>query len=312
MAITQATIEELGAWCWQTPQLAPIREQAWDEFFGVDDPRPVDYMQGTEGLNTRERRFLGYFMFTFRLPSGETPAERGAFELYAGPDRAEALTAVRSAVYVFASVRSKFDRSVYLSAGGREFEVRSSSWARELAKAGIVAAHLIPPRAQYWLPGPGWVSMPLTIGPDSVASLTSADADPIDTERLLQNRSSGEERPATPLPTDSSLAAAARRMRAWAYAHDEPRLIASPGTWSARVRKHFPDYRAMAFFQDVMDLAEHVSSEELANELAGLASNIWNNTPQPDRGGKSARQLAEISPPEWENMRLEGAELKVR
>ncbi|MCC6269600.1 MAG: hypothetical protein IT300_18740, partial [Dehalococcoidia bacterium] len=68
MTISPATIEELGAWCLLTPELAGLRNEAWDEFFGVNDPRPVDYMPGTEGAKTGERRFLGYFMFTCRLP----------------------------------------------------------------------------------------------------------------------------------------------------------------------------------------------------------------------------------------------------
>jgi hypothetical protein len=98
VTITPATVEELGAWCLLTPQLAGPRNEAWDEFFGVNDPRPVDYMPGAEEAKTRERRFLGYFMFSFRLPSGESPAERAAFALYDGPALAETVMAVRAAV----------------------------------------------------------------------------------------------------------------------------------------------------------------------------------------------------------------------
>jgi hypothetical protein len=312
VTITPATVEELGAWCLRTPQLAGLRKQAWDEFFGVNDPRPVDYMPGTEGTKTRERRFLGYFMFTFRLPSGESPAERAAFALYDGPALAETVIAVRAAVYVFASVRSVFGRSIFLDAGGREYEVRSSTWAKDLAKAGVMAAHLVPARHQYWVHGPGWVSLPIRLGPGAVVSVTSAEADPMHTERFLQRRDPEDERPSTELPNDRSLAAAIRRMDAWANIHNEPRLIASPRVWSARVRKHLHDYAAMAFFQEVMDLADRVTSVEEANELTALASNIWNNTPQPDRGGQSARKLARAQPPKLENMRLDSAEMEVR
>ncbi len=312
MTITPATIEELGAWCLLTPELAGLRKEAWDQFFGVNDPRPVDYMPGTEGAKTGERRFLGYFMFTCRLPSGESPAERAAFALYDGPARAETVMAVRAAVYVFASVRSVFGRSIFLDAGGREYEVRSSIWAKDLARAGVVAAHLLPARHEYWVHGPGWVSLPMKLGPGAVVSVTSAEADPIHTERLLQRRTSEDERPSPELPNDRSLAAATRRMDAWANTHNEPRLIASPRVWSARVRKHFHDYAAMAFFQEVLDLADHVVSVEEANELVGLASNIWNNTPQPDRGGQSARKLTQTQPPKLENMLLDSADLVVK
>ncbi|MCC7088668.1 MAG: hypothetical protein IT295_05910 [Dehalococcoidia bacterium] len=51
---------------------------------------------------------------------------------------------------------------------------------------------------------------------------------------------------------------------------------------------------------------------EEANELVGLASNIWNNTPQPDRGGQSARKLTQTQPPKLENMRLDSADLVVK
>ncbi len=312
MTITPATVEGLGSWCLRAPQLAGLRKQAWDEFFGVNDPRPVDYMPGTGEPETRERRFLGYFMFTFRLPSGECPAERAAFALYDGRALAETVNAVRAAVYVFASVRSVFGRNVFLDAGGREYEVRSSIWAKDLGKAGVIATHLVPARHEYWVHGPGWVSLPISLGPGAVESVTSAEADPIHTEQLLQRRNVGEEHPSTELPNDRSLAAAIRRMNAWANAHNEPRLIASPRVWSARVRKHLHDYAAMAFFQDVMDLAERVASVEEANELIALASNIWNHTPQPDRGGQSAWKLARAQPPKLENMRLDSAEIEVR
>lgn len=311
MTITPATIEELGAWCLRTPELAGMREQAWDGFFGANDPRPVDYMAGTGEPETRERRFLGYFMFSFRLPSGECPAERAAFALYDGRPLAEIVAAVRAAVYVFASVRSVYGRSIFLDAGDREYEVRSSAWARQLAKAGVIAAHLVPARHEYWVHGPGWVSLPIRLGPGAVESVTSAEADPVETERFLQRRGAEDERPSTELPQDSSLAAAVRRMAAWANSHNEPRLIASPRVWSARVRKHLANYATLAFFQEVIDLADHVASVEEANELIALASNIWNNTPQPDRGGQSARKLVRAQPPKLENIRLDSAEIKV-
>jgi hypothetical protein len=34
---------------------------------------------------------------------------------------------------------------------------------------------------------------------------------------------------------------------------------------------------------------------EEAQQLADLGFNIWNNTPQPDRGGKSALELAKMA-----------------
>ena len=47
------------------------------------------------------------------------------------------------------------------------------------------------------------------------------------------------------------------------------------------------------FSKDVMKLVGKVSSVEEANLWLGLAMNIWNNTPQPDRGGKTASELVD-------------------
>jgi hypothetical protein len=40
-----------------------------------------------------------------------------------------------------------------------------------------------------------------------------------------------------------------------------------------------------------MKLAGKVSSIDEANQWLGLATNIWNNTPQPDRGGRTAPEM---------------------
>ncbi len=68
----------------------------------------------------------------------------------------------------------------------------------------------------------------------------------------------------------------------------------------------------MEFYQYVLDLADSVAGEEVANEIVGLASNIWNNTPQPDRGGKTALHLARADPPESARYRLESGQLTTR
>jgi hypothetical protein len=49
--------------------------------------------------------------------------------------------------------------------------------------------------------------------------------------------------------------------------------------------------KASEFHHDVINRGDEFRDVDEINELAALASNIWNNTPQPDRGGKSANQL---------------------
>jgi len=55
---------------------------------------------------------------------------------------------------------------------------------------------------------------------------------------------------------------------------------------------------ASNFGQEVFEIVGSVDDIDELTVWLGLAMNIWNNTPQPDRGGKSARELKEESPGE--------------
>ena len=50
----------------------------------------------------------------------------------------------------------------------------------------------------------------------------------------------------------------------------------------------------MAFYEDVIAWLPEPSSEAELQELAGLLSSIWNNTPQPGRDGKTANELVRL------------------
>jgi hypothetical protein len=82
MAFTHATLEELLAWCASAPELRGARDEATARFVGMDDERPVSYLEGTGTLPSLQRRLMGYFMFNWRLPSGELPAEVGVKRLW--------------------------------------------------------------------------------------------------------------------------------------------------------------------------------------------------------------------------------------
>jgi hypothetical protein len=45
------------------------------------------------------------------------------------------------------------------------------------------------------------------------------------------------------------------------------------------------------FSKNIVDRVGEVESVEEINKWLGLAMNIWNNTPQPDRGGKSPFEI---------------------
>jgi hypothetical protein len=46
-----------------SPELEATRREARSHFFGDEDERPVEYWPGTGNLVSKERRFLGYFLF---------------------------------------------------------------------------------------------------------------------------------------------------------------------------------------------------------------------------------------------------------
>jgi hypothetical protein len=293
MAFTQGMLEEVVAWCRDSLELASARRQARSRFFGDDDERPVEYWPGAGEFTSRERRFLGYFLFNWELPSGEKPAEVAVKRLQQGSVRGEALSAVRGARFVYALATSIVGRSVYLEVEKERFDVRSAQWTANLRRDTVVVAHLVPVRHGYWLPGPGWLNLPFTLGPGIRANLAAMQTDPIGIERMLQGRARapGEPPPPEP-PRDQNLEAAVARMTAWAERHGHDALVMPADDWEALVLRYIGKRTITGYYQTVLERVSEFSSEEEMQELAGLLSNVWNNTPQPDRGGKTANQMA--------------------
>ena len=109
-----------------------------------------------------------------------------------------------------------------------------------------------------------------------------------------------QNRPATPdagpiveHPRDRNLHDAVARMTKAARAQGKERLLKSESEWQAIVLARIRSRNINMFSKDVMKLVGKVSSVEEANLWLGLATNIWNNTPQPDRGGKTASELVD-------------------
>lgn len=295
MAFNQGMLEEIVDWCRVSPELEAARREARSRFFGDDDERPVEYWPGAGEFTSRERRFLGYFLFDWELPSGERPAEVAVKRLYRGDTQAEALAAVRGSRFVFAFTTGIVGRSIYLELEKEQFEVRSAHWAANLHRDMVVVSHLVPVRHGYWLPGPGWAELPFTLGPGIRANLAAMQMDPIGLERMLQGRvrAPGEPPPPEP-PRDEDLDAAVARMTAWARQHGHDALVMSAAEWEELVVKHMSNATITAFFEDILARVPEPSDEDdvEVNELPGLLTNIWNNTPQPDRGGRTANQMA--------------------
>ena len=61
--------------------------------------------------------------------------------------------------------------------------------------------------------------------------------------------------------------------------------------WKKLVLSHMRSDRFNDFGKEIARRDGQLESVEEYNEWLGLATNIWNNTRQPGRGGKSANEL---------------------
>ena len=294
VAFDEQMIEEITAWCRVSLTLATERQRSQHQFFAEDDPRPIRYWPGAEEQVSREHRFLGYFIFDHQLPTHESPAEAAAKHLYRGEEEAEALEAIRGTRFVFAAVSSVIGRSVYLEIEDESIEVRSSNWSRLLRPGQAVASHLVPIHHGYWIPGPGWLIWPVSIGPGMRSSLRAFQMHPLAVERFLEGRSAevvSEPRPVP--PEDKTLKQAVARMTKAAQSLGRQRLMMSVSEWEALVSAHLQDLSTAAFAQEIVERVGEIKDLDELQGWLDLAINIWNNTPQPDRGGKSADDLYE-------------------
>lgn len=297
VALRLEMIERIGQWCWQCEDLAEERDKARSLFFGDDDPRPVKYWPGAgaEEALGMERRFYGWFMFDYILTSGERPAEVAARSLYAGVAQVEILKAITGTRYLLGMAVGFSRRGVYLRLDDEEFEVQSRTWMEHLSQYQMVVARLVPVRQGYWLPGPGWMLWPFTTGPHLRENLKMLQLDPIKMERLLQGRSGevGEPEPPEP-PRDRDIASAVARMAAWAREQGHPRLAMDVQEWQWLVLQYLPDRGNDRFVDELLKKLDREEPIETFQAMLDLATNIWNNTPQPNRGGKSANEMMEL------------------
>lgn len=294
MAFTSSQLEDITTWCEKSPELAKIRHEARQTYFAEDDPRPVHYWPGAGDAVSRNRRFLGWFLFTFRLPDGTQPAELAVTRLHRGSTLAEARQAVRNVRYVLAIVSSAvWGRGVYLELEDERFDVRSAAWSRLLRRDYAVVTHLVPIRGLHvCLPGPGWLEWPIQIGPNMRRNLKRLQLDPIAVERLLQSRvAPDDEKLVQDHPQDATLAEAIARMTEAAQQEGRTQLILSVDEWTDLVVHHMQQSSATSFPEEMVRRVGSVAAIDDLNRWLGLAMNIWNNTPQPDRGGLTPNEL---------------------
>lgn len=296
MAFSASQLEDIADWCAASRELAPFRALARREFFGEDDPRPVKYWPGAGDPISRERRFVGWFMFDFHLPKGRSPAQLAATDLLRGDELADALDALGRTRFVLAIVvTSDGRRSTMLELEDERFEVRSTTWAQVMTRGSTVVSHLVPVRQRFWLPAPGWLEWPIGIGPNMRRELKNFQPDAIQVERLFQQRTSDASNtapPAPPPPRDATLPDAVARMTAAANAAGRAELVMDVETWRDLVLHHMSGSDPNAFFHDIVGRLGNLGDIDELNQWLSLANNIWNATPQPDRGGRTPYELA--------------------
>ncbi len=93
-------------------------------------------------------------------------------------------------------------------------------------------------------------------------------------------------------PDDDTLEAAVARMSDTARKESKLKLIMPPEEWKGIVLSHMTSRDFNGFAEEIYKRTGKFKSVEEANKWLALATNIWNTTPQPDRGGKSANELA--------------------
>lgn len=294
MALTIPLIEWLAAWCGDSNTLAEVRSGARSTFFGDKEPGTVNYLAGTGDSTGRERRFLGWFGFSFRLPDGKHPAEFAAASLLSGAALDSAVASIQGARYVMAVTTMVVPgKGVHLQLEDDGFDVDSRILSRELYKDDVLCAHIVPVGRRRWLVCPGWLVWPTRFGPGARSRLKNLQPDPIQVERFLQQRVTPGDKPKIEYPRDKTLEEAVARMTAAAVAADKTNLNKPVDEWRAMVSTSMKANDFNGFSQKVMKWVGDVPSIDEMNRWLGLAMNIWNTTPQPDRGGRTADEIFE-------------------
>ncbi len=294
MALSQTTLMALTEWCSSAPVIDEDRARGRETFFGHEDTGPVNYLPGAGDWASKERRFLGWFALAHKLPTGDLPSLIAARETLKGSEYQLAVRSLERARFVTAVVRWMGRSSeLVLEVDDGRIEIRSPHLTRVVNRDGVVVCHVVPTGGGRWLLGPGWTVLPFRYGPGIQEHLSQFQWHPIDLERFLQGRSPGPDQERPRPVSDQTLAEAVARMNIAATAAGREKLALSADEWTALVQPFLANLDATGFSRELLKrLGEDVAVEE-ANKWLHLAMNIWNNTPQPDRGGKSANELAQ-------------------
>ena len=293
MPLTNSKLEEIVSWCNSNDTLADIRSRARSEYFGYDEPGEIRYMAGTGDINGRERRFLGWFALSYLLSDEKRPAELAAENLFSGNELISAIESIKGSRYVLAMIAmANPGNGLILRLVDEEFSIDNRYLSRTFVRGDAICAHIVPVGRRGWLVGPGWLQWPTRIMPGMQAQLKNFQFNPIQLERFLQQRKDpNDELLKEKRPHDTSLKDAVARMTKTARAEGVESLVMTQAQWKKMVLKHMKSTEINDFSKEIVNRVGSVKSIDEINKWLGLAMNIWNNTPQPDRGGKSAIEI---------------------
>ena len=204
------------------------------------------------------------------------------------------LKSIQQARYVTAiTTLVRPGKGVYLQIQDEEFEVDSRILGQALRRDDVLCAHIVPVGRGRWLVCPGWLVWPTRFGPGVRSRLKKFQLDPIQVERFLQRRATPQEdRPKIEYPKDKTLEEAVARMTEAARSEGKDNLVKPVEEWKKLVLTCMKASDYNKFGKDVVKWLGEVTSLEDLNRWLALAMNIWNATPQPDRGGKTAYELS--------------------
>ena len=152
MPLNTNMVEQLAEWCLHSDTLADIRAAARRDFFGYDEPGEACYMEGAGDVTSRERRFLGWFALTFKLPDGRCPAELAAVAIFTGSELTSAIDSIKRSRYVLAMVAMvNPGRGLILRLEDEEFNVDNRQLSQLLNRDDALYAHIIPAGRRGWL-----------------------------------------------------------------------------------------------------------------------------------------------------------------
>jgi hypothetical protein len=211
-----------------------------------------------------------------------------------GSELASAIDSLKGARHVLAMVAMvNPGRGLILKLEDEEFAVENRQLSRIFKRDDAICTHIIPAGRRGWLVGPGWLSWPIGIRPGMQDMLKKFRLSPIELERFLQQRRDpSKDRPKGERPRDSSLKAAVVRMTKAAKAEGRQSIVMTQTQWKKLVIPYITSSQINEFIKEIIKRVGAVESVEAADKWIGLPMNIWNNTQQPDRGGKSAFEMS--------------------